>query len=218
MEITWLGHNAVRIKSGQSVLVMDPYSDASGLKLPPQLAQANVVSVSGADPDFSAVDTITGDKPPTIIDGPGEYEASAFRMKGIRTPAYAEGGEIAWNTVYAIELEGMAVTHLGNPGRLLTNKEIEDLGSPHVLFVGIGSKNGLSAEDAVEMVNAISPKIVIPILYAHPGNKADLRELTPFIKELGATPDAPQNRTTITRANLPEETTVIVLAPASVLL
>jgi L-ascorbate metabolism protein UlaG (beta-lactamase superfamily) len=218
MEITWLGHNAVRIKSGQSVLIMDPYSDASGLRLPPQLAQANVVAVSGADPDFSAVDSITGDKPPTVIDGPGEYEASNLRFKGIRTPAYAEGGEIAWNTVYTIELEGMILSHLGNPGRLLTNREIEDLGSPHVLLLAIGSKNGLTAEDAVEMVNAISPKIVIPLLYAHPGNKAELRELTPFIKELGAAPEAPQNRTTITRANLPEETTVTVLAPASVLL
>ncbi|MDA0798262.1 MAG: MBL fold metallo-hydrolase [Chloroflexi bacterium] len=218
MEITWLGHNAVRIKSGQSVLVMDPYTDASGLKLPPQLAQANVVTVSGADPDFSAVANITGDQPPTVINGPGEYEASSFRIKGIRTPAYAEGGEIAWNTVYAIELEGMILSHLGNPGRLLTNREIEELGSPHVLLLAIGSKNGLSGEDTVEMVNAIGPKIVIPVLYAHAGNKADLRELAPFLKELGATPEATQNRTTITRATLPEETTVVVLAPANVLI
>jgi L-ascorbate metabolism protein UlaG (beta-lactamase superfamily) len=218
MEITWLGHNAVRIKSGQSVLVIDPYSDESGLRLPPQLAQANVVAVTGADPEFSAAGNITGDTPPTVIDGPGEYEASSFRIKGIRTPAYAEGGEIAWNTVYTIELESMIVSHLGNPGRLLTNREIEDLGSPHVLLLAIGSKNGLSSEDAVEMVNAISPKVVIPILYAHAGNKADLRELAPFLKDLGVTPEAPVNRVTITRANLPEETTVTVLAPASVLL
>jgi L-ascorbate metabolism protein UlaG (beta-lactamase superfamily) len=218
MEITWLGHNAVRIKSGQSTLVIDPYSDESGLRLPPQLAQANVVAVTGADPDFSAVASITGDTPPTIIDGPGEYEASSFRIKGIRTPAYAEGGEIAWNTVYTIELEGMILSHLGNPGRLLTNREIEDLGSPHVLLLAVGSKNGLSSDDAVEMVNAISPKIVIPILYAHAGNKADLRELAPFLKDLGVTPEAPVNRVSITRANLPEETTLTVLAPASVLL
>lgn len=218
MEITWLGHNAVRIKSGQSTLVIDPYSDESGLRLPPQLAQANVVAVTGADPDFSAVASITGDTPPTVIDGPGEYEASSFRIKGIRTPAYAEGGEIAWNTVYTIELEGMILSHLGNPGRLLTNREIEDLGSPHVLLLAIGSKNGLSSDDAVEMVNAISPKIVIPILYAHAGNKADLRELAPFLKDLGVTPEPPVNRVSITRANLPEETTLTVLAPASVLL
>ena len=175
MEITWLGHNAVRIKSGQSVLIMDPYSDASGLKVPPQLAQANVVTVSGEDPDFSATSTISGDQPPTLINGPGEYEASNFRIKGIRTPAFAEGGEIAWNTVYSIELEGMIVSHLGNPGRLLTNREIEDLGSPHVLILPVGSKVGLSTEDSVEMVNAISPKVVIPVLYAHSGNSAELR-------------------------------------------
>jgi hypothetical protein len=68
------------------------------------------------------------------------------------------------------------------------------------------------------MVNAISPKIVIPILYAHPGNKADLRDLAPFLKEVGVTPATPVNRISITRANLPEETTVTILAPASVLL
>ncbi len=218
MEITWLGHNAVRIKSGQSVLIMDPYSDASGLKVPPQLAQANVVTVSGEDPDFSATSTISGDQPPTLINGPGEYEASNFRIKGTRTPAFAEGGEIAWNTVYSIELEGMIVSHLGNPGRLLTNREIEDLGSPHVLILPVGSKVGLSTEDSVEMVNAISPKVVIPVLYAHSGNSAELRELAPFLKGLGVTPEGSPNRTTITRANLPEESSVTVLAPASVLM
>ena len=218
MEITWLGHNAVRIKSGRSVLIMDPFSPASGLMLPTQLAQANVVSVSGDDPEFSAVSTITGDVEPTVINGPGEYEASNLRLKGIRTPAFAEGGEIAWNTLYAVELEGLVLAHLGNPGRLLTNREVEDLGSPHVLILGVGSSNGLSAEDAVEMVNSISPKVVIPVLYAHAGNKADLRELSPFIKELGASPEPPVNRTSITRANLPEETTVVVLSPASVLI
>ena len=153
-----------------------------------------------------------------MIDGPGEYEASNLRIKGIRTPAYAEGGEIAWNTVFSVELEGLVVSHLGNPGRLLTNREIEELGSPHILVLAVGSKLGLTSDDAVEMVNAISPKVIIPVLYAHPGNTAELRELSQFTKDLGANPEASQNRVNITRANLPEETTVIVLSPASVLL
>ena len=218
MDITWLGHGAVRVRSGSTALIMDPFSDDTGLRLPPQQSQAQVVTISGDDRNVSAVENVTGEPKPVVINGPGEYEASGFRIKGIRTPRYAAEGETAWNTIYVVELEGMVLANLGDPARLLAAREIEDLASPSVLIIAVGSKTGYSPADAVEMVNSIEPKIVIPVLYAHPGNRTDLRELGPFLSELGAKPGEPLNRANITRSNLPEETAVTLLNPASVLL
>lgn len=218
MEITWLGHAAVRVRSGQTSLIMDPFSDEVGLRVPPQLAQANVVTVSGDDANVSAVDSIGGETKPIIIKGPGEYEASGFRIKGIRTPRFAPEGETAWNTIYVIELEGMVLANLGDPSRLLNGREIEELASPSVLIMAAGSKTGYSPADAVEMVNSISPRILIPVMYAHPGNRTDLRELAPLVSELGAKPGEPVNRANVTRSNLPDETVVTLLAPAATLL
>lgn len=218
MEITWLGHASVRIRSGQTSLVMDPFSDGIGLRIPPQLAQANVVTISANEAGVSGVSALGDEPAPIVINGPGEYEAAGFRIKGIRTPRYAADGATAWNTAYVVELEGMTLSHLGDPGRLLSAREIEEIASPHVLVLAVGSKTGFSPADAVEMVNSISPRIVIPVLYAHSGNTADLRELAPFLSELGVKQPDTQSRLTVNRANLPEELRVSVLEPAAVLI
>ena len=218
MEITWLGHAAIRVRSGATALVMDPYPEALGLRIPPQQAQARVVTISSADPNHSAIDTLTNDTPPVLVDGPGEYEAAGFRIRGVRTTRQGTGDEQAWNTVYVVEVEGIVLCHLGNPDRLLTAAEIEELGSPHILVLPVGSRNGVSAADAVELINAISPRIVVPVMFVHPGNKVELRELGPFLQELGAKAPEQQARLTVTRTALPEETEVALLQPAGTLL
>jgi L-ascorbate metabolism protein UlaG (beta-lactamase superfamily) len=215
LDITWLGHAAFRVKSGTSSVLMDPFSKSLGLQIPPQHALASVVTVSSDAPHQSAVDAVAEDALPVVFRGPGEYEAAGVRLKAIRTSRHsAEPDEEATNIVFLLDTEGILVCHLGDPNRLLTNKEIEDLGSPQVLLLPIGSKEGLSPGDAVEMVNSISPKIVVPMLFAHPGNKAELREASDFLKELGAKAPEVLPRLSVTRGTLPEETQLVMLQPA----
>lgn len=219
MDITWVGHAAFQIRSGNAALLMDPFGEELGLRVPPQQSRANLVTVSNDSGNHNASDVATGDAKPVILDGPGEYEVSGLHLRGIRTSRYTpEGAPQAWNTVFVIEVEGMLLCHLGDPDRLLTAREVEELGSPHVLLLPVGSKQGLTTADAVEVVNSISPRIVVPMLFAHPGNKTDLRELGPFLQELGAKAPERQNRLTVTRANLPEETTVALLQPSGTMI
>ena len=89
MDITWLGHAAFRVRSGNAALLMDPFSDALGLAIPPQHAQADVVTVSGPDPLSQPQRRVRGPGDPFVVDGPGEYEAGGFRIKGVRTSRHA---------------------------------------------------------------------------------------------------------------------------------
>ena len=231
MELTWLGHAAFRIRTGSTALIMDPFGPGLGLAVPPAQAQANVVTMSSDDAHHAAADTVSGDKPPTVFSDPGEYEASGLQMRGIRTTRNPGGAESegegenegedkpqAWNTIFVVEAEGIVLCHLGDPERLLSDRQIEELGTPHVLLLPVGSPTGLSAEAAVELVNAIAPRIIVPMLFAHPGNKAGLRELKPFLDELGEKRPEAQNRLTVTRATLPEETQLSLLQPAASML
>jgi L-ascorbate metabolism protein UlaG (beta-lactamase superfamily) len=215
MELTWLGHAAVRLHSSSTNVLMDPFPEELGLRIPPQHAQASVVTVSSDAPYHSAAHVATADDKVIVIDGPGEYEASGIRIKGIRASRYIPDGPPAWNTVYTFETEGIVLCHLGDPDRLLTAREIEEIGSPHVLILPVGSRNGLSAADAVELVNAIAPRIIVPVMFAHPGNRVELREIGPFLQELGAKQPEPVSRLTVTRATLPEEAQVSMLQPAA---
>ena len=217
MEITWIGHAAFRVRSGGKTLIMDPFPPELGLRIAPQQAEADLVTQSSADEFHSAVSAVSGK--PLALDGPGEYEAAGMHLRGVRTTRRTQEGEPQqWNTVFTAKAEGIVFCHLGNPDRLLTNKEVDDLGSLHVLMVPVGSATGLSAADAVEVARSVEPRIVIPMLYAHPGNRRELRELAPFLTEMGVREPEKQSRLTVTRSNLPDETQVAVLQPTGALL
>ncbi|MCH8200191.1 MAG: MBL fold metallo-hydrolase [Chloroflexi bacterium] len=228
MELTWLGHAAFRVRIGSTALIMDPFGPGLGLAIPPAQAQADVVTLSSDAAHHAAVSIVSGDKPPVVFSDPGEYEAVGLQMRGIRTTRNAGNGDgngdgdgetedrpQAWNTIFVVEAEGIVLCHLGDPERQLSDRQIEELGSPHVLLLPVGSPTGLSADAAVELVSSISPRIVVPMLFAHPGNKAGLRELKPFLAELGEKAPEAVSRLTVTRATLPEETKLSLLQPAA---
>ena len=51
---------------------MDPFPASLGLKPPPAMAQAQVVTVSSSSADHSAVDTLSHDPAPRVLTDPGE--------------------------------------------------------------------------------------------------------------------------------------------------
>ena len=217
MDIVWLGHAAVRIRSGNTALVMDPYPPELGLRVPPAHATASVVTISSSDPMHSAVHALEADPPPLVIDGPGEYQASRLNIRGVRTKRGPEDApEPSWNTVYAVEAEGLVVCHLGTPSSAPTDDQIEELSSPQVLIVPAGAREGLPLPDLVELVNTIGPRVVIPVMYAHPGNKQRLNALRSFLQAMGASASEPQSRLNLTRASIPQELQVALLQPVGV--
>ncbi len=215
MEVVWLGHAAVRVRGASASLLADPYPGETGLRMPPAQAQAEVVTLSSDDPLHAASGEATGAR--IVLDGPGEYEASGMHIRGVRCARRTPEGEAQrWNTMYTVEIDGLTFCHLGNPGGLLSKRELDELGSPHVVAVPAGSDTGLSAADAAEIVQALGPKVIVPVLYAHEGNSRPLRELSAFLSELGSPQPEAQPRLNVTRASLPEEPQLVRLSPSGV--
>jgi len=218
MDITWIGHAAFLLRSGASTLLMDPFPETLGVRVPPTLARAGVVTVSNGDLYHSATNVVSG--APVVLSGPGEYEVSGFRIKGLRTPLNAnppaEGG--GWNTVFVVEVEGVVVCHLGALASPLTARQVEDLSSSQVLLLPVGGHGVLSPSDAAEVVHNIEPRIAVPMMYAHPGNRLELEPLSRFMGELGIKQPDSKDRLVVTRAALPSETQVVPLDPAATLL
>ena len=217
MDITWLGHAAFLVRSGSSTLLMDPFPQALGVRIPPDLARAAVVTSSHGHPYHSAWDELS-DKP-VVLSGPGEYEVGGFTIRGLRTPLGSGGSqEKTWNTIFVVEAEGLAVCHLGGLDSPNEARKMEALSSPQVLLVPVGGHGALSPAGAAELVNAIEPRIAVPMRYAHPGSKAELEPLAGFLDELGIKQPEAQGNLTVTKASLPAETRVVVLQPAATLL
>lgn len=210
MEITWHGQSCFKIKSNNATIVTDPFGEGTGLKLPK--LEADIVTVSHAHFDHNNISAISGQ--PMIIDSPGELEAKEVGITGVASfHDGAEGKERGYNTIFAFDLEGMRVCHLGDLGQKLTDEQLEELDGVDILLVPIGGKYTLNSKQAAEVIAQIEPSIIIPMHYKIPGLSIDIEDESKFLHEMGVKDEA-LDKLVVKASTLPEEgEKVIVLKP-----
>ena len=211
MEIVWLGHSSLKIRTGGTTLITDPFKDSLGLSMGPQ--KADIVTISHPHPHHSNLDGV--EKDARVIDGPGEYEIASFYVSGLGTAREESQEEGLTNTVYNLQAEGLTLCHLGDLTRLLTPRQIEHLGQTDLLFVPAGGACTVTTSQAAELVNLLSPRIVVPIHYHIEGVAVELGPLEAFLEELGLTEVTNEPKLTVTSSNLPRDQQVVVLDRAS---
>ena len=216
MVISWYGQSCFKIQSGELVLVSDPYHKDIGLT-PPRF-KADILVVTHEHMDHNNIETIP--EGAFVIKGPGEYEVKNVAITGIATfHDDKKGKERGPNTCYVIEMEDIKIGHLGDFGEAEMRPEtLEALGEIDILLIPVGGTYTIDAEIAAVVVNAIEPKIVIPMHYAIPGIKVKLEGVSMFLKEMGVKNGEAMDRLTIKKKDLADEnksTKTIVLKPVN---
>lgn len=204
MVITWYGQACFKIQSGERTFVIDPFSKSIGLT-PPNI-QADVVFVTHDHYDHNNTKALKGD--PFIINGSGEYELKGMKAWGIDSFHDDEqGAKRGLNTLYLIEIEGIRILHLGDLGQSsLDNKQIENIARVDVLMIPVGGTFTIGAKEAVGIINAFEPKIMIPMHYKIP--KLTIKQLDGvdrFLKEFGEEDVKSQEKLTLKAKDLSEE-------------
>jgi len=210
MVITWYGQSCFKIQSGEIVLFTDPFCKEIGLT--PPRGQANIVTISHQHYDHNNYDSLTGD--PLVIRRPGEYEARGVDIKGIFSfHDNKEGAERGPNTIYVIEMEGIKICHLGDLGQeKLTSEQVDEINGVDILMIPVGGTTTLSGEDAVEIINQIEPRIVIPMHYKIPGlSNGKLDGVDAFLKEMGIGKKEVVDKLTLKKKDLPQDKTDVVV-------
>ena len=208
MEIAWLGHASIRIKGVDASLITDPFPNSLGITMAEE--KADVVTVSNPHPNYSNVEGVGGD--PRVIDGPGEYEIGGYYISGTATAS--RGGEeepAIVNTIYTIRAEGVTICHLGVLSQPLSPGQTQRLNDTDVLIVPAGGGRTIEPAAAADLVNAISPRIVIPVHYATEEVSAELQPVDTFLGQIGVSEVAPQPRLNVTATNLPKDQRVVLL-------
>ncbi len=205
MDIVWLGGSAVRVRSGDAVVVMD----ADGGGGAGVYEGADIVTLSGGDVARGVV--AEGAR---VLRGPGEYEIGDFYVVGTATAGRAgDGGERRVNTAFTLRAEGVSVCHLGAIGGALTPRQAQEIGQPDVVVVEAGGDR-LAVELAAQVVNQVSPRIVVPVRYAVEGSEEGegLLPLGRLLRELGVGDAGEgQGRLSVTATNLPRDMQVVGL-------
>lgn len=217
MHIQWYGHACFRIQSNNkdTALVTDPFDSSIGWRLPK--LQADVVTVSADQPCHNFLDAIKKDEsnPPFVITGPGEYEAKGIYVYGIPLAKKAKEGRPVIATIYSFNIDDIFVGHMSGLDRELTERELDQLGRIDVLLLPVGDKECLDAKTAVEVINQIEPRIVIPMQYKLQGLKLDQTPIDAFLKEYGVKDAETMDKLKIAKKDLPtDETKILPLNPA----
>lgn len=208
IEITWLGHSCFRIKGRDATLITDPFDESIGYSLDTPVA--DIVTSSHSHPGHSFTAGVSGVT--KAVRGPGEYEVCGVFITGISTFHDAvRGAERGKNTVYAIEMDEVVVCHLGDLGHPLSAAQAEEMSGVEVLLVPVGGVSTIDAAVAAETVRQLQPQIVIPMHFRTDALRFTLDPVDGFFREMGAKVETAEQKLSVTKSTLPEETRVVLL-------
>jgi len=217
-KIQWAGQSCFQIsvsnsKDHSADIVIDPFDESTGLKVPN--FSADILLVTHNHPDHNNVKDVKGT--PFLIQEPGEYEVKEVFIKGIQAfHDDSNGKERGQSTIYLIEAEEMRFCHLGDLGqKQLTDEQLEKIDSVDVLIIPAGGIYTIDSSSAQKIISQIEPKIVIPMHYALPKLKIKLDEVSKFLKTMGKPSVVPQDKFVVKVSTLPkeEEMEIVVLQP-----
>ena len=217
MQITWYGQSLFQIlsaadKNGQIKIVIDPFSDSIGLRVP-QL-EADVLLLSHQHQDHNNVRLVSGNY--FLVEEPGEYEVKNVFIQGVPSSHNnASDKERGGNTIYIIQAEGLRICHLGDLGQNeLTDEQLDKIGDVDILMIPIGGGPTISTKEAQKIMAQVEPKITIPMHYALPKLKIKLDPVEKFLKALGIRSLEPMKKLSIKKKDIaPEEAKIFVLKP-----
>ncbi len=223
MDITWLGHAAIRVRTRSAAVVMEPAARSAGVDM--GRPNADIVTVSHEHPAHAHVAGVRGE--PIVLARPGEYEISGMQILGVAThlapasgsdgapdddaeaeqPDAERGGR---NVVYVLEAEQLRLAHLGGLGTPPTSEETEQLSGVDILVVPVGGEAALPAAAAARLTRALEPRVVIPVCYEADGS-GQSPELTAYLGALGIEAEPAVPRLSLQRRGIGDATRVLLL-------
>lgn len=178
MEIVWHGNTCFTIKDKESALVINPSKENLKGNFVLSSLKNEIPTVEGSMKTF---------------DWPGEYEIKGVPIIGFPAATGTDDDTI----IFYFEVGKVKLCHLGELGEALTNEMVKEIDDVDVLMIKAGKGTNLSLKKAVEIIEAIDPRVIIPM------GDNDPQEL---LKELGA--DQPENTDKFvlkSRSELPED-------------
>lgn len=169
MIITCIGHAKFLIELDNGLrIVTDPYDAGCGYPVEPM--KADVVLVSHAHHDHSAVETVDGWT--MVIDQPGEYTvAPDVRVTAIPAWHDDQQGALRGQTLlFLLEAEGLRTVHLGDLGHVPTKEQAQALFPAHILMLPVGGHFTIDAAAALETAQALGARVILPMHYRTQAN------------------------------------------------
>jgi L-ascorbate metabolism protein UlaG (beta-lactamase superfamily) len=219
MRITWYGHAAFLIETGGLRVILDPYRSPDCGGYEPIDEPADVVVVSHENDRYhSHLGQIV---PPFAVIRALEIPTGGQDFLGLRfetvhvfeDPRRLPEDEV---TVIHFRAEGLHVVFLGDLGHPLTDAELAPIRGADVVLAAAGGPPTLDFPDIPPLLDAIGPRLVLPMHYKTPRIDLNIQPVERFLERLPGVPvDRPGTAwLEVSRETLPAERRVVVLEHA----
>lgn len=181
MEITWLGHSAIKIKGSKTVYI-DPFLTGNPVAstTPDAITEADVVIVTHDHGDHKGdsfdICKRTGATLVSVHEVAVQAEAEGIPAEGMNIGGTVESNGVIIHMVQAlhssetgdptgvvVELDGQKLYHAGDTGLTYDMKLIGEFFQPDLSFIPIGDRYTMGVGSATKAVEFVQTKKVIPI-------------------------------------------------------
>ncbi|MHB1560514.1 MAG: MBL fold metallo-hydrolase, partial [Isosphaeraceae bacterium] len=215
----WYGHAAFLIETGGVRIILDPYRSPDCGGYEPVNDRADLVIVSHENdryhshlgqiiPPFETIRALELPPGGTVFRGIAIEALHVFE-----TPARLPEDEVA---IVQIRSENLRVVFLGDLGHPLRDDELEPLRGAEIVLAAAGGPPTIDFPDIPPLLQAIGPRLVIPMHYKTPKIDLKIQPVERFLEMFPAVPvERPGSSSLeVDRASLPESMTIVRLEHA----
>lgn len=212
MKIRWLGHACFLIEGEGRKFLIDPFEP---------FAFGGRIGHTGYDKEVDFVVSTHEHKDhfhlsesfgnPVVVRNGGLFNGVEFFSMPVPHDNCG-GSERGFVNLFAFSVEGIRICHPGDIGCLLSSVEYRKIGRIDILFVPVGGFFTIGAEKAHVFVQALSPRIVVPMHFKYEKIDLPIAGVDAFLRGRSYK----EHRTgsmDIESGSLPAETEIHLLAP-----
>ncbi len=213
MKIKFLGHASFLLTSDKGVrIITDPYKPGcfgGGIKYSKITEDADIVTISHEHDDHNETN-IKGN--PSFVRGAGKKQVKGITITGVNVyHDESSGRERGSNTIFNMMIDDLNVVHLGDLGHNLTSAEVDKIGNVDVLLVPVGGYFTIDSRIAEKVINALKPKVVIPMHFKTDKCGFPIASVDDFTKNKKV--NTIDGEFQVMKGKLPEIATIYVLMP-----
>jgi L-ascorbate metabolism protein UlaG (beta-lactamase superfamily) len=216
MRLTWYGHAAFLVETQGRRIILDPYRSPDSGGYEPIADRADLVIVSHENDRYhSHLGQIIGPfETLKALELPPQGKVSyGIRFEAVRVFESAERLADDQVTIVHFRSEGLHLVFLGDLGHPLREFELAPLRGADIVLAAAGGPPTIAYPDIPPLLEAIAPRIVIPMHFKTTKINLDIQPLERFLELF---PDLPIKRSgassvEISRSGLPQERTIVVL-------
>ncbi len=179
MIIRWHGHSCFEISNG--ITIVTDAHDGKSIGIRPPDVIADIVLQSHDHFDHNCGRLVRGSDV-KIISTSEPRDERGIKIHGVNTfHDEVQGEKRGSNIIFVFEMNDIKYCHLGDLGELLTDDNVKDIGEVDILFCPVGGTFTLDAEGAWNVINAIKPKVIVPMHYRVGGLSLSIAPIDGFL-------------------------------------